>query len=104
MGALVGKRSGGLPGGPSIEETSLAIEALLAAPDSPTTHASLEEGVRWLTAAIAQGRQRESAPIGLYFAKLWYYEKLYPLVFSVSALGQAVRRLPPLPNGPPTRE
>ena len=92
-----GEASGGVPGGPSIEETSLAVEALLAAPSDPATGASLEEGLRWLVAAIAQGRQRESAPIGLYFAKLWYYEKLYPLVFSVSALGQAIRRFPPSP-------
>ncbi len=76
----------------------MAVEALLAAPDRSASHTALEEGLRWLAAAIAQGRQRESAPIGLYFAKLWYYEKLYPLVFSVSALGQAVRRLPPAPQ------
>ena len=43
--------------------------------------------------AVEQGRHRETAPIGLYFAKLWYYERLYPLTFAVSALGQAVRRL-----------
>jgi squalene-hopene/tetraprenyl-beta-curcumene cyclase len=34
---------------------------------------------------------REPSPIGFYFAKLWYYEKLYPLIFTVSALGQALR-------------
>ena len=90
-----GEGSGGAPGEPSVEETSLAVEALLAAPDGPATHASLEEGLRWLVAAIAQGRHRESVPIGLYFAKLWYHEKLYPLVFGVSALGQAIRRFPP---------
>jgi squalene-hopene/tetraprenyl-beta-curcumene cyclase len=33
------------------------------------------------------------APVGFYFAKLWYYEKLYPLVFTVAALGDATRRL-----------
>jgi squalene-hopene/tetraprenyl-beta-curcumene cyclase len=27
------------------------------------------------------------SPIGLYFAKLWYYEKLYPLIFTVASLG-----------------
>ena len=27
-----------------------------------------------------------ASPIGLYFAKLWYYEDLYPLIFAVSAL------------------
>jgi hypothetical protein len=36
----------------------------------------------------------EYSPIGFYFAKLWYYEKLYPLIFTVSALGHACRALP----------
>jgi len=27
----------------------------------------------------------ESAPIGFYFAKLWYYESLYPVVFALGA-------------------
>ena len=26
------------------------------------------------------------APIGLYFARLWYYEELYPLVFALRGL------------------
>ena len=30
----------------------------------------------------------EPAPIGFYFAKLWYYERAYPLVFAVGALGR----------------
>jgi hypothetical protein len=30
-----------------------------------------------------------ASPIGFYFAKLWYFEKLYPLIFfTVSALSQ----------------
>ena len=36
--------------------------------------------------------------IGFYFARLWYYEKLYPLVFSVSALGRAMCLPVPEPN------
>lgn len=82
-------------GGPSIEETALAVEALLAAPESPAVNAALEEGLAWLVAAVHGGRHREAAPIGFYFAKLWYYEKLYPLLFAVAALGQAIRRSPP---------
>ncbi len=34
----------------------------------------------------------QPAPIGFYFAKLWYYERLYPMVFTVAAL-EAVARL-----------
>jgi len=31
----------------------------------------------------------ERSPIGFYFAKLWYYEKLYPIIFTVGALNRA---------------
>jgi squalene-hopene/tetraprenyl-beta-curcumene cyclase len=41
--------------------------------------------------AVESGRFREPSPIGFYFAKLWYFEKLYPLIFTVAALGRAVR-------------
>jgi squalene-hopene/tetraprenyl-beta-curcumene cyclase len=54
-----------------------------------------------LVEAVEAGRHRETAPVGLYFAKLWYYERLYPLTFLVAALGQAVRaETPPAPNAP----
>ena len=37
---------------------------------------------------IEDGTWNQAAPIGLYFAKLWYYERLYPLIFTVAALGK----------------
>jgi hypothetical protein len=49
------------------------------------------QGVDWLLRAVEDGRHRQPAPVGFYFAKLWYYEKLYPLVFTVSALSEAAR-------------
>ncbi len=45
--------------------------------------------------ARCPGRRFEPAPIGFYFAKLWYWERLYPLVWTVSALGLANRALRP---------
>jgi squalene-hopene/tetraprenyl-beta-curcumene cyclase len=33
-----------------------------------------------------QGRSFPPAPIGFYFARLWYFEKLYPLIFTAGAL------------------
>ncbi|MFO0796557.1 MAG: hypothetical protein U0804_03710 [Gemmataceae bacterium] len=45
----------------------------------------------WLVEAVETGRFREASPIGFYFAKLWYFEKLYPLIFTVAALGRAAR-------------
>ena len=34
------------------------------------------------------GASPPPAPIGLYFAKLWYYEKLYPLIFAAGGLAR----------------
>lgn len=90
--------------GSSVEETAVAVEALLADHENPSLQAAIDGGLRLLVEAVGGGRHRETAPIGLYFAKLWYYERLYPLCFSVSALGRAVRCLAagPGPNPPPS--
>jgi squalene-hopene/tetraprenyl-beta-curcumene cyclase len=40
---------------------------------------------------VESGRYQNPSPIGFYFAKLWYYEKLYPIIFTVAALGRALR-------------
>jgi squalene-hopene/tetraprenyl-beta-curcumene cyclase len=70
----------------SVEETALAVEVLLdAAPQAA------ERGLAWLIDHIEAGGLYEPTPIGFYFAKLWYYEKLYPIIFSVAALGRARR-------------
>jgi squalene-hopene/tetraprenyl-beta-curcumene cyclase len=83
----------------SIEETSLAIEALLPLVQSNQLHArAVKNGLKWLVEAVEQGRLRQPSPIGFYFAKLWYQERLYPLVFAASALRQAVRQLAPQPS------
>jgi squalene-hopene/tetraprenyl-beta-curcumene cyclase len=76
----------------SVEETAVAVEALLSSADDPAVRPALAAGVGWLVEAVESGRHRETAPIGLYFAKLWYYERVYPLVFTVAALGSAVQR------------
>src|SRR6185369_9892337 len=75
----------------SVEETALAVEALLAAASEPEFQQTIEKGLTWLIQRVERGEHRNAAPIGFYFAKLWYYEKLYPLAFTVSALGRAVR-------------
>ncbi|MCI0358461.1 MAG: squalene--hopene cyclase [Planctomycetaceae bacterium] len=80
----------------SIEETALAVEGLLAAchpspePRAPSpVLAAVEKGLNWLVERVECGEHRQPAPIGFYFAKLWYYERLYPLTFTVAALGRA---------------
>jgi len=50
----------------------------------------ISRGASWLVQRTAHGSVFESAPIGLYFAKLWYTERLYPIVFTVSALQNAM--------------
>jgi squalene-hopene/tetraprenyl-beta-curcumene cyclase len=84
--------------GSSVEETAWAVEGLLAGLDNRTLAVdnslqnAIDQGVRWLVRAVEDGRHRQVAPVGFYFAKLWYYEKLYPLVFTVAALGEAARQ------------
>lgn len=56
------------------------------------------EAARWLTDAIEREQHRTAWPIGFYFAKLWYYEQLYPLVFATAAMGAAVRTLRQQPS------
>ncbi len=75
-----------------MEETAVALEALLSAAASPPAQAVIKSGLQWLVQAVEENRHVEAAPIGFYFARLWYYEKLYPLVFTVSAFREAVRQ------------
>jgi squalene-hopene/tetraprenyl-beta-curcumene cyclase len=79
----------------SVEETALAVEALWGAAGSPSGRseftAPLARGVVWLVSAVESGRWTQTSPIGFYFAKLWYHERLYPIIFVTSALGPGVR-------------
>ena len=78
---------GGYPGSPStVEETALAVEALLSQDDFSS---ELTQGLNWLLNQVESGSIGETAPIGFYFAKLWYFERLYPLIFAASALHRA---------------
>ena len=86
---------GGAPGlPPSVEETALALEALadvaLAGSRSGPLARAIARAAEWLASATEEGtRFDDPAPIGLYFAKLWYWERLYGIVFTVSALERA---------------
>lgn len=81
----------------SIEETALAVEAFVSLGSS--AHLSeygvwepAARGATWLLSRVEDGTWTQPAPIGFYFAKLWYYECLYPMIFTVAAL-EAVARL-----------
>jgi len=87
---------GGARGVPSsIEETGLALEALATAAPSPAARSALERAAAWLVRHTQEGERFEATPIGLYFAKLWYSEKLYPMLFALSALERTRARLAP---------
>ncbi len=105
LGYLLGAQddSGGFgaaPGLPAtVEETALALEALCDCRSAGLADGELDRRIAsaaaWLAQATEGGRRFEARPIGLYFARLWYSERLYPLVFTVSALGRALEVLRP---------
>ena len=95
----------------SVEETALGLEALIAAwrsrrpSGSPSNSRSggprrpTDDELNWAILRAAERLcdlvdadcHRWATPIGFYFAKLWYYEDLYPVLFSVRALGHLQR-------------
>jgi len=73
---------GGNPGvNGSIEETALAVTALC--PDDYLNQ--VQNGLLWLEKKI-QSEGFVASPIGLYFATLWYSEKLYPVTAMMECL------------------
>jgi len=82
---------GGSRGTPSsLEETCLALEIL--ADSGAESNAARERGLSWVIDRINRDDWAKPTPIGFYFAKLWYYEKMYPLIGAVAALGRNRRR------------
>lgn len=73
----------------SVEETSLAVEALAGTAGNAEAVIS---AANWLCQRIEAGTFTNPAPIGFYFAKLWYFEHLYPIIFSVAALRRCVEK------------
>ena len=75
----------------SIEETGVALAALGRSQrdgDERRILAATTNAARWLIAATSN-QDLSAAPVGLYFARLWYYEALYPLVFGLEGLAGA---------------
>lgn len=82
----------------TVEETALAIEALAEAAHAVTdldlgkaVNAAVTRGTEWLIQRVEAGTWTEPSSIGFYFAKLWYYERLYPVIFTVGALNRVAR-------------
>ena len=87
--------AGGPGGSGTIEETSLSLEALAACEsewrDVERLRATLIRGTEWLLGKVVGGTWKEPSPIGFYFAKLWYYERLYPVIMTNAALREVSR-------------
>lgn len=80
----------------SVEETALAAELLLSLETDPGTISQPSlRALEWLVERVDGETCRETwtepSPIGFYFAKLWYFEKMYPMVFTVAALRRAAK-------------
>ena len=70
----------------SIEETALACEALVAFGRTE----AVDRALAWLCRQILSGGMDQPRPIGLYFARLWYWEAQYPPAFTASAIRRAI--------------
>jgi squalene-hopene/tetraprenyl-beta-curcumene cyclase len=78
----------------SVEETALALNALLPLADSnPAISKAVSAGINWLVNAVEQDAHRRPAVIGFYRSRIWYHERLYPLLFAVGALTRATHQL-----------
>jgi len=83
-----GAWGGDVDAAPSMEETALAVAALQGRPEAEDARL---RGAEWLADRVADGGLDRPAPIGLYFAQLWYSEELYPIIWTVAALDGIVR-------------
>ncbi|WP_054721627.1 hypothetical protein [Marinifilum fragile] len=74
----------------TIEETSLAIRALACMYNQE----EISNGLKWLQAHLPNDlNDIKATPIGLYFASLWYFEDMYPLVFASSAMNEVEKSI-----------
>lgn len=87
------RKDGGWSGGfgmdlkSSVEETGVALEALAGSAHTQTVN----RGIGWIVEHVEDGGWLQPSPVGFYFAKLWYYERLYPQLATVAALGSVVQ-------------
>ena len=78
--------------------TGKALSALAGYADTPK--AAMERAVDYLLKRHDEGTLLKNEPIGLYFARLWYSEELYPLIFVLDGLKKYKKTAPlQLPRG-----
>jgi squalene-hopene/tetraprenyl-beta-curcumene cyclase len=69
----------------SVEETGLALDSLV---DFPEARPAIDRAAHWLAARVNAGTVDQPSPIGFYFARLWYFEDLYPIIFAAAGLNR----------------
>uniref|UniRef100_UPI003217CE9F prenyltransferase/squalene oxidase repeat-containing protein n=1 Tax=uncultured Draconibacterium sp. TaxID=1573823 RepID=UPI003217CE9F len=73
-----------IPG--TTEETALAVSAL----SNKSYDEACKRGLHWLDSSFITNGLK-AAPIGLYFASLWYDEKMYPLTAYLDAVNRNLK-------------
>ncbi|MFN2445855.1 MAG: prenyltransferase/squalene oxidase repeat-containing protein [Vicinamibacterales bacterium] len=74
----------GIP--PTIEETAVSVAALSEFRADEACVKACTAGVNWLRHATHAFSMFNPSPLGLYFARLWYSEQLYPLLLTMDAI------------------
>ena len=105
--------AGGWGGGPSIQwpagftgnqhgrRDRIVYRNPVALVGRRTSGCGATAGLDWLMRAAECDLIETSSPIGFYFAKLWYYEQSYPLIFATAALAQAEQTSTTTPTSKP---
>jgi hypothetical protein len=80
----------------SVEETAWAVSALLPlANRDPAYQSAVAAGLNWLASSIESDLHRQPAVVGVWPGKIWYHERLYPLVYAAEALSRTLRAFAP---------
>ena len=66
--------------------TSRALSAIASYPITETERVAIDRAFEYLRRKYEAGELFQAEPIGLYFARLWYSEKLYNVTFALNAL------------------
>ena len=69
----------------SVEETGLALDCLV---DFEVARSACNRAAAWLSQQVHSGTVGQPSPIGFYFARLWYFEDLYPIIFAAAGLNR----------------
>ena len=69
----------------SVEETGLALDSLVRFANA---RPAIDRAAYWLSVRVNEGTVDQPTPIGFYFARLWYFEDLYPIIFAAAGLNR----------------